>query len=136
MPKEVAIEPVTSEKSVVEEGPEWGKKARGYKGIIARQAKEIMRLKGATETYRNQEGSTLEGVENPTGIGKHDFSPAFATCLTCGTENPDFKAKPVRCANEDCHTPLGSERVLSKIDRCPTCGNTEAEVYNVDEKQE
>ena len=136
MPKEGVVEPVTSEKGVLEEGISWEKKARGYKGIISRQANEIKRLKGRTETYRNAEEGTLEGVENPTGIGKHDFSPAFPTCLTCGTENPDFKAKPVRCANEDCHTPLGTERVLSKIDRCPTCGNTEAEVYNVDEKQE
>lgn len=134
MPKENVTEPVTSEKSVLEEGTQWGKKERGYKGIITRQANEIRRLKGTTETYRNQEGSTLEEVQNPTGIGKHDFSPAFPTCLTCGTENPDYKAKPVRCANEDCHTPLGTERVLSKIDRCPTCGNTEAEVYSEEEK--
>ena len=124
--KEAQIEPVNPESREVEGHDRWAKKERGYKGLLARANKEISRLKG----------EQVEGeVDGPAVSSKHDFSPAFPTCLTCGTENPNYESKPVRCSNDDCHAPLGTERILPKIDRCPKCGSTEAEVYNEQEKE-
>ena len=125
MVKEAQTEPIKPESGTLEEESRWRKTERGYKGIIARQSKELQQLRGATP----------EDLPNATASGKHDFSPAFPTCLTCGAENPDYRVRPVRCSNKECQTALGTERVLSKIDRCPACGNTEAEVYNEQEKE-
>jgi len=104
---------------------------RGLRGQLALVRKELAEAKGAT-TVVEQELSEHKVVPY-----EHKDLPAYVPVCpgpNCGAPNPNYPGldKLAKCTN--CKSPVGTPDNLP--DKCPYCGNTEAEMKENEEEEE